>query len=275
MPRVTIEGMFRAYQTLYYTGEDGTHFWDNLHLPDSLDNKIVGNEILFHSGDLYPYIQSMPGLVEGISRWSNYRKADWQRMIDALTATYNPIENYDRHESGSETLEKHKGSVVTDEVAETGSEDLARHKGTKTSVNESTTETPRVKTKTEGSIVAFDASTPTLADQTITTPVEGTNTRTANAVDNYTIVQDVDASTYDHDTTTFTDRKTTRTIESADKSATVFDKDVTTFDDRHTHGNIGVTKTQDMILSELELRKKSIIDIIVSEFEDKFLIQLY
>lgn len=274
MPRVTLDGMYRAYQRLYYTG-DNDGFWDQLQLPDALDPYTVGNAIIYNSGDLYPYIQDMPNFVMAFWRWSGYRKAEWQRMLDALTATYNPIENYDRHESGSETLEKHKGSVVTDEVAETGSEDLARHKGTKTSVNESTTETPRVKTKTEGSVVAFDASTPTLADQTITTPIEGTNTRTANAADNYTIVQDVDASTYDHDTTTFTDRKTTRTIESADKSATVFDKDVTTFDDRHTHGNIGVTKTQDMILSELELRKLSIIDIIVAEFEDKFLVQIY
>lgn len=274
MPRITLEGMFRAYQTRYYTGNnDG--FWDNLHLPASLDPWTVGGEIRYTSGDLYPYIQSTEGFVTELSRWSLYRTPDWQRMIDALTATYNPIENYDRHESGSETLEKHKGSVITDTIEEEGSEDLAMHKGTKTSVNENTTETPRVKTKTEGSIVAFDASTPTLADQTITEPIDGTNTRTGNAADNYTITEDVSASVYDHDTKTFTDRKTTHTVESADKSATVFDKDVTTFDDRHTHGNIGVTKTQDMIEAELDLRMKNIIDIIVREFEDKFLVQVY
>lgn len=274
MPRVTITGIVRAYNKMYYTGNDDG-FWDALELPGNLDPYTVGAEILYTSGDLYTYIQDPINVRFDMARWSRYRKADWQRMLDALTATYNPIENYDRHESGSETLEKHKGSVVTDTIEEEGSEDLAMHKGTKTSVNENTTETPRVKTKTEGSIVAFDASTATLADQTITEPIDGTNTRTGNAADNYTITEDVSASVYDHDTKTFTDRKTTHTVESADKSATVFDKDVTTFDDRHTHGNIGVTKTQDMILSELELRKKSIIDIIVAEFEDKFLVQVY
>ena len=274
MPRITLEGMFRAYQTKYYTNnQDG--FWDNLHLPESLDPWVVGGEIRYTSGDLYPYIQSMEGFVEELSRWSLYRTPDWQRMIDALTATYNPIENYDRQESGSEILEKHKGNTVTDTIREEGSEDLAMHKGTKTSVNESTMETPRVQTKTEGSIVAFDADMPTLADQTITTPIDGTNTRTANASDNYTIVEDASETSFDHDTKTFTDRVTTHTIETMDKSAAVFDKDITTFDGRHTHGNVGVTQTQDLILSELRLRQNNIIDIIVAEFEDKFLVQLY
>lgn len=274
MPRITLEGMFRAYQAKYYTGnQDG--FWDNLHLPESLDPLVVGNEIRYTSGDLYPYIQSMEGFVEELSRWSLYRTPDWQRMIDALTATYNPIENYDRQESGSEILEKHKGNTVTDTIREEGSEDLAKHKGTKTSMNESTTETPRVQTKTEGSIVAFDSDIPTLADQTITTPIDGINTRTANAADNYTIVEDASETSYDHDTKTFTDRVTTHIVETMDKSAAVFDKDITTFNDRHTHGNIGVTQTQDLILSELRLRQKNIIDIIVAEFEDKFLVQVY
>ena len=274
MPRITLEGMFRAYQTQYYTGNrDG--FWDNLHLPESLDPWVVGNEIRYTSGDLYPYIQSMEGFVGELSRWSLYRTPDWQRMIDALTAKYNPIENYDRQESGSEILEKHKGNTVTDTIREEGSEDLAKHKGTKTSMNENTTETPRVQTKTENSIVAFDVDTPTLADQTITTPIDGINTRTANAQDNYTIVEDASETSYDHDTKTFTDRVTTHTIETMDKSAAVFDKDITTFNDRHTHGNVGVTQTQDLILSELRLRQKNIIDIIVAEFEDKFLVQLY
>lgn len=43
----------------------------------------------------------------------------------------------------------------------------------------------------------------------------------------------------------------------------------------HVHGNVGVTTSQQMIQSELELRKFNLYEFIAVEFENKFLIQVY
>lgn len=44
---------------------------------------------------------------------------------------------------------------------------------------------------------------------------------------------------------------------------------------RHAYGNIGITTTQQMITSEIELRKFNIVEMIAKEFEEKFIIQVY
>lgn len=321
MPRMTLAGMRQYYDRVYASGDDPVYFWDNLIVPDDFNSAEIGAAIMLRSGDLYPYIQSVPAFVSDMNLWSRYRLADWQRMIDALTATYNPIENYDRHEDGiiidahhkgskdyrtieeqgSEKDAMHKGSTVTRTISEDGSETNEHHKGTKTSTSIEEIDTPRVQTQTDGSIVAFDSSSPTLANRTVTEPKSGTNQRTADPTKNYITTQDIDASTYDKDIKNFSDRETTETTTSEDIDAstydynektfnqrktidgvthedidaTHFDKDERSFNSYHVHGNIGVTKTQDMILSEIEVRKQNIVDIIAAEFEDKFIVQLY
>lgn len=48
-----------------------------------------------------------------------------------------------------------------------------------------------------------------------------------------------------------------------------------TSEDIHAHGNIGVTTNQQMITSELELRKYDLYQVIARELEDEFLCQVY
>lgn len=46
-------------------------------------------------------------------------------------------------------------------------------------------------------------------------------------------------------------------------------------DVHYRHGNIGVTSSQQMITQELELRKKSLYDEIIKEFEENFIVRVY
>ena len=143
--------------------------------------------------------------------WKNCVGADYKKAFDALAQSYDPLENYDRKEEGTETTERHKGS--------------------KTSFGEETISTPRVKTKTTTYKVAFDSSTETETGALESVPTEGTDKVERDATKNYTTNTDIDAST--------------------------FDKDVLTFTDRRTHGNIGVTSNVDLLTQELELRLKN------------------
>lgn len=206
-------------------------------------------------------------LIADLTVWRSLHGEDFFRALEALYSTYNPTENYDRMEEGSETDEKHKGSVVTETVTEAGTETTAHHKGTKTSFGEETIVTPRVKTKNTTYKVAFDSSSEVETDALESVPTEGTDKTERDATKNFTTQTDIDASTYDKDEKSFSnDRATTRTTEAADKSATVFDKDVHTFANRRTHGNIGVTTTQQMIESEQDLRTKGFRESLIRMF---------
>lgn len=156
--------------------------------------------------------------------WENLHGYDFKRVIDALMTDYNPLENYDRMEEG----EEHD----------------AHHKGTKTSTNEETVHTPRVKVKTTGYKVPFDSSTEVKTDASESVPVEGTDTIARTAANNYVTVQDIDGTT--------------------------FDNDVHSFVNRRTHGNIGVTSNVTLLTEEKNLRmdnfRENCISLFIREF---------
>lgn len=132
---------------------------------------------------------------------------------------------------------------------ELGTEEIARHHGTKRTISENVEESPGVTTTNTGYVVPYDASVESETGKS-TLGYTGKNTRSADPAKNYETISDVDANTYD--------------------------KDVHTYVNRKTIGNIGVTRTQEMIGDELRLRLETdLYERIACEFEDKFLIQSY
>lgn len=132
---------------------------------------------------------------------------------------------------------------------ELGSEEIAKHHGTKRSTNEYVEETPGVTTTNTGSVVAYDSNAESETGKSVQ-GFTGKNTREATEAKNYETIQDIDANTYD--------------------------KDVHSFINRVTRGNIGITKSQDMVRDETSLRMElSLYELIAAEFEDKFMIQCY
>lgn len=147
--------------------------------------------------------------------------AESHDYINELYATklleYDPMLNYDMRESGGWTDEKHKG--------------------TKASTNTDLSEvlTPRVERVTLETGYGFDSDeNGTPVGKTTDQAPSGTDTKatTGNAANNYTTVQDIDA--------------------------THFDKDVREFNEYRKYGNLGVVKPQDMI----EAQRRIIIDVI-------------
>ena len=199
--------------------------------------------------------------------WKSCVGANYKRAFDALAMTYNPLENYDRFEEGTEIDERHKGNTKTETVTEAGTETNAHHKGSKTSTGEETIVTPRVKTKSTTYKVPFDSSSEIETDALESVATEGTDKTERDATKNFTTVQDIDASTFDKDEKSFSaDRATTRTTTESDQSATVFDKDVHGFDHRRTHGNIGVTSNVQLLTGEWELRSKNFVADVIDSF---------
>lgn len=219
----------RRNKTLLDMLEEDPALLSGLSVPAGMTAATLAEIIKDRSGLLPPWIQSITRLKSDLSLWCSYRMADWTRAYSALTATYNPIHNYDREELGSE--------------------EIAKHHGTKRTVSEEVKDSPGVTTTNTGYVVPYDSGTESETGKSML-GYTGNNTRSADPLKNYETITDVDDNTYD--------------------------KDVHSFVNRKTVGNIGTTRTQEMVLDETRLRMEtSIYELIAAEFEDKFLMQAY
>ena len=96
--------------------------FDNLVLPSGIDKDILVSDILTECSDfalLYPNYDFMKMLI-GV--WSQKELLIWTRLHESETIEYNPIENYDRHESISRsvTSESSGESAATSKANTTG-----------------------------------------------------------------------------------------------------------------------------------------------------------
>lgn len=83
---------------------DNTIF-DNMTVPDGVDLASVVDNILFVCGDT-PLFAPDPAVIKFyIGKWSAKRLEQWERYKEVIDAEYNPIENYDRYETGTDTNE--------------------------------------------------------------------------------------------------------------------------------------------------------------------------
>lgn len=225
-----------AQITLWGMYQYQNSLFDNLSLPVDMD-KNVFLELLFNEcGGLYPYHQVPDRLQANIGYWCQSRLADWNRMWAAMTAEYSPIENYDRYE------DRDWQDRGTDTTTWSGSDKLVNTGGAKD------TTTPSLVTNQRLDVAAYDSSTFQPRENTV---IEQTG---SSAVDN----------SHNDDTTTTYGKVDTKEYGKGNKEYA------------HIHGNIGVTTNQQMIEAEMGLRMRyNMYYIIIHQFEDKFLVQIY
>lgn len=199
-------------------------------------------------------------LLDELGYFIQMRLPDWVRMYETLYSEYNPISNYDRNEESGRTLTKE------------GKEETAK------SGSEATTRTGSVETEKSGS--------------EITTPTGTETVETDNSYNGYNAAASVPVSdtsmttsfTDRQDELSFDDRKDTETYNNLkDELSFTNRKDTLSFDDRkdtddfesHIWGNIGVTTSQQMIESELNLRRTDLFTRFMREIADRFLLSVY
>lgn len=216
---------------------------ENLDLPPGLDEEMVRYTILDNAGMLVPYHQALPWLSKSIHNWFTQNKDNFARILAAINAEYNPIENYDRIEDRTEG----RTSDTTHGRTENKS-------GNTTSSNsgrsDSTTSTNSGSTST--SLRAADNSeTFRNTDQQVGSANSGGTSNVTSS-----------GSATEHMTEGTTENITEGTKEDIVGSSRI-------------HGNIGVMTNQMMVSAELELRRYNIYEDICNRFVDKFLIGVY
>ena len=95
--------------------------FDGMQLPDGVDTDNVVSNLLMELAELEVIYPSWITMQRAISDWSKSRVKSWARMLQALNAEYDPIENYDRRENwtdGADSIGGYQNKVAGFNVGE-------------------------------------------------------------------------------------------------------------------------------------------------------------
>ena len=220
---------------------NGLYIWDNtifdnMVLPSDINKQELIDMIIFDCRELTVTVVSPVIMKRAIELWSKKNIYYWNELQKTMHYSYNPIENYDRHEE------------ITDEFS---SANTSKENGSRTTTHNGTTERVESGYKTttdELEVSAFNSSTYEPRERhTITeTPTDYATTETP------------DLTTIENPDITVKDDNTGKNKHTA-----------------YIHGNVGVTSSQDMIRQQREIIDVSLYKIIVNSFKNEFCILKY
>lgn len=291
--------MSKAKITLYglarWCNEKGSDLFSDMLLPDGIEKDILCNNILFR-GSEYEVMYPDPDFMKvQIGYWSrrNYRTFD--KWIKVLNIPYEPLYNLDVyeewHDSGS-TAGMTSGSVTdittggyerTDGYVKSGSTASVTTTDMNESIDEDITDTNDLhsetsgNTETENTRSAFDAATYQPHDKQEVTAGSGTDD-TGTVVRDRTHVTDTDGTVSNdgtiherNDGTQTDSHEETRTGSNSGTSSGTSESDHT----GHRYGNQGITMSQQMLQSELDISKWNIYEHITDLFLRDFVIPIF
>lgn len=96
----------------FFTNAGGDLF-QGLTLPEGLAKNTLTNNILLQGGEFEVLYSDPFFLQNAISIWADREAATFKRWVDALSIEYAPLENYDRHEDWTDTLDSDGTSRTT------------------------------------------------------------------------------------------------------------------------------------------------------------------
>lgn len=181
--------------------------------------------------------------------WAVYESmhhSDFEKALDAWLADYDPLHNYDGKEK-TILLKSEGKTTITDDGESHTAPDSTRNK-----VTTQATEGAQTETTTENEVTTYDSQTPRLDNKSTVTsaPTGGEETI-------YNLKTDTETDN------TNTRERTNTTITHDGKTYTAHDIEI---NELEKGGNLGVTTSQQMIQSEVEMRLKPLIKMYLDAF---------
>lgn len=297
-------GLFNWDQTLF----------DLMEIPAALDRDTLIQNILAETAELEVLYPNPVVFKNLLGVWSRKQLDVWNRLYETTQYEYNPIENYNRYETGSDTgtgttthsgtdttteTETHGGTDGRTEAISTGGKDtldMSRRDGGTESENTSSSVTLGGSDTVAGSdkkghwVAGYDAPAPTAQDDGLfkqtrdedeastTTTYGKTETGTGSKTTNFGKTEtNKDETTYGK-TENVQETRTYGEQVSRAGGVTHGEQVRTSNEGGHTlhaHGNIGVMSTQDMIRQERSIDLFNVYDIIIEDFKMRFCILVY
>lgn len=219
--------------------EADADLFSNMVLPDGVDRDLVIDTILEKYG-MQALVRPDPAFMKKhIGVWSRRKLWTWTKLFDTLSLKYNPIDNTDKYEDYTDKRTTER--TTSGETASTSG-------GTDSRTENETTSGTRNET------AEHDVSAENASDYQ---PDSRDVTRGSN-----------------EDSRENTARGTTSLTSNGTNSETENYTDTFTHT-LHTHGNIGVTTTQQMIESERESVRYNLVEEIAADYQAAFCLDIY
>lgn len=208
---------------------------DGLNVPTGMDADTVKNMLLIETVGMSILYPDAPFLKKAIALWSAERSDVWQKLYNTTVLEYDPIENYDRREESSE---ENIGNEHVQSSQERNTDSESRGSSQQHRSGENTVTAANT---------AYNSND--FAD---------TSKSTSSGSDDIM------------DSTVSSGSGTENVSGSGKKSSTDLRKLFS-----RIHGNIGVTTSQQMIMSEREVAEFCMVDYIVNDFISRFCVMVY
>lgn len=231
--------VFSLYNMLQLEPE----LFKNITIPSGLNKDTLVNSILDQAGDMEPVTTYPRFLQMKIDNFFIKYYDNFLRLYNASLLKYEPIENYDKNETTTRTLKgTNKNTLETsgnNKVEEDGTiTDSTTGKNTRSETLNGTFKKGDIDTTNK--VSAYDSSNFQNANSSTTTNGTDTTAQTTNTTDN---------------TEGSRTEKTKNTKSGTDSSKSTGNGENTESETitNRTHGNIGVTTSQQMLQSEVDL----------------------
>ena len=240
--------------------------WDNtlfdlMQIPEALDKDVLVENILAETAELEVLYPNPIVFKNLLGVWSAKQLDIWKRLWKTTQYEYNPIENYDRKEEGSDDgtdTTTHSGTDRGTSTTTHGGSDVRTNSVTDSGTDRST------RNGNSGHWIAGFDSVPVGANDGLVkqTRDEGTETETLNYGKTENAHEQITRGTNEQ-----TNTSTTHGEQISRQS-----------NGEHTlraHGNIGVTTTQKLIREQRAIELFNLYDIIIEDFKMRFCILVY
>lgn len=227
--------------------EYNTDVFANLTLPEGMETEVLIPKILSECSDfalIYPNYDFMKMMI-GV--WSINEGHIWKRLYESELIEFNPIENYDRHESLTRAVTSNSKGVSKGNTS-TVQTDNTEEQSENNSATNTNSEGEQVNSQT-----AYDSNT-----------FKDTSKARSNSAGNSVNVSSERGNSNARSAGT-TDRNDSAENESAGNEVVT----------SHVHGNIGVTQAADMLERYREVIPFCTYDYIVNSFKNRFCVQVY
>ncbi len=278
LAKITMTG-----QEMWLKHKNGSSLFDLFILPEDIDRDTCIDNIMLECGELETLYSEPEFMRAAIGTWSKKHYWTFDKWAKALKIEYAPLENYDRTEDWWDYSKKDNDNTRTLDHQDKRTLDT-QNKRTLDTENKRTLDTQDEETrdisdqttydKTTGTVnevSAFDSSSYQPADQS-TMDEDGTVTVDGTGTDTFT---HTGTDTMNNTGTDTLDNTGTDTV---DYSGTIKDEGGETVNSSHggrIHGNIGVTTSQQMLQSELDIARFNLINQITNLFLTELCICVY
>lgn len=246
-----------------YVSAAGASLFTGLLLPTGIDRDTVIDTILLKTSNFESLYTNPEYLRNAINVWSRKHQRTFDKWITALNIEYNPLENYDRIEDWTDSVNGTTSNTNNANKTSNGSISGETHNAISNTSDGTNTDSSSNtgSSNTENKVSAYDSNTYENQNKT-----DSSNSATTSGESNTHI-------------------ENTQTADNTSGQTTVVE-DITTITDNGTHnntsthvgrvhGNIGVLTADKMLSDHLELMYWSIYEHIADMFIEEFCIMVY